>query len=143
MERLIQQVLDQYPKKVRLVPMNFPLRSHTFARKAAQAAMAANAQGKFWEFRQKLFEDYRSINDVKIQDIAKGLGLDMEKFNKDKDSRSIRDFVTRDVVNGRKIGVRGTPTIFVNGKLAVVRNPFDLFGIISAELKKKSATPQN
>jgi predicted DsbA family dithiol-disulfide isomerase len=121
--------------------MNFPLSSHTFARKAAQAAMAANAQGKFWEFRHKLFEDYRSINDLKIQEIAKGLGLDMEKFNKDRDSRSIRDFVTRDVLNGRQIGVRGTPTFFVNGKLAMVRGPFDLFNIIDAELKEETPVP--
>jgi protein-disulfide isomerase len=141
MERLIQQVLDQYPKKVRLVPKNFPLSSHTFARKAAQAAMAANAQGKFWEFRHQLFENYRSINDVKIQEIAKGLGLDMKKFNQDKDSRSVRDFVTRDIFNGRQIGVRGTPTLFVNGKLAMVRSPFDLFNIIDAQLKERSANP--
>ncbi len=141
MERLIQQVLDQYPKNVRLVPKNFPLTSHKFARKAAQAAMAANAQGKFWEFRHKLFENYRSIDDAKIQEIAQGLGLDMAKFNQDKDSRSIRDFVTRDVVNGRQIGVRGTPTLFVNGKRAMVRTPFDLFKIIDAELKKSSVTP--
>lgn len=141
MERTIQQVLDQYPKDVRLVPKNFPLRSHKFARKAAHAAIAANAQGKFWEFRHKLFENYQSITDAKIQEIAESLGLDMDKFNRDKDSRSVRDFVTRDVINGRRIGVRGTPTLFVNGKRAMVRKPFDLFTIIDAELKKKGAAP--
>jgi protein-disulfide isomerase len=138
MERLIQQVLDQYPDKVKLVVKNFPLSSHKFARKAAQAAMAANAQGKFWEFRRRLFENFPSLNDVKILGIAKGLGLDMTRFTKDMNSRSVRDFVARDVVNGRQIGVRGTPSIFVNGKRAKIRTPFDLFTIIDAELKRRS-----
>jgi protein-disulfide isomerase len=138
MERLIQQVLDQYPDKVKLVVKNFPLSSHKFARKAAQAAMAANAQGKFWEFRRRLFENFPSLNDVKILGIAKGLGLDMTRFTKDMNSRSVRDFVARDVVNGRQIGVRGTPSIFVNGKRAKIRTPFDLFTVIDEELKRGS-----
>jgi len=132
-------VLDQYPDKVKLVAINFPLSSHRFARKAAQAAMAANAQGKFWEFRRQLFENIRSLNDAKILEIAKGLELDKDKFVKSMNSRPIRDFVTRDVVHGRKIGVHGTPTIFVNGKRAKIRTPFDLFNIVDAELKAKKA----
>ena len=136
MERLIQQVLDRYPDKVKLVAKNFPLSSHRFARKAAQAAMAANAQGKFWEFRHALFENQRSLNDAKILEIAKTLQLNMDRFEKDMNSRSVRDFVTRDVVNGRQIGVHGTPSIFVNGKRAKIRTPFGLFTIIDAELKK-------
>jgi len=137
MERLIQQVLDQYPKKVKLVIKNFPLSRHTFARKAAQAAMAAKAQGKFWEFRRELFENHQSLSDAKILEIAKGLELDMARFTKDMNSRSVRDFVTRDIVNGRQIGVRGTPSIFVNGKRVKIRTPFDLFTVIDAELKPK------
>lgn len=138
MERLIQQVLDQYPDKVKLVIKNFPLSSHKFARKAAQAAMAAKPQGKFWEFRRQLFENYQSLNDAKILEIAKGLGLDMQRFSEDMNSRSVQDFVTSDVVNGRQIGVRGTPTIFVNGKRVQIRTPFDLFTAVEAELKRGS-----
>jgi protein-disulfide isomerase len=136
MERLIQQVLDRYPDKVKLVVKNFPLSSHRFARKAAQAAMAAMAQGKFWEYRRELFQNYQSLSDAKILDIAKDLGLDMARFTKDMNSPSIRDFVERDVVNGRQIGVRGTPSIFINGKPLKYRTPFDLFTAIDAELKK-------
>jgi protein-disulfide isomerase len=131
-------VLDQYPDKVKLVIMNFPLSGHPFARKAAQAAMAAMAQGKFWEFRRKLFENYQSLSDDKIREIAKGLGLDMERFTRDMNSPSVRDLVARDVKNGREIGVHGTPTIFVNGKRVHIRTPFDLFTAIDAELKKGS-----
>ena len=138
MERVIQQVLDRYPDKVKLVVKNFPLSSHRFARKAAQAAMAAWEQGKFWEYRRELFENYRSLSDAKILDIAKSLGLDMTRFTKDMNSPSTRDFVDRDVINGRLIGVRGTPSIFVNGKPVKFHTPFDLFTAIDAELKKGS-----
>lgn len=137
MERLIQQVLEQYPNKVKLVVKNFPLSRHRFAFKAALGAMAANAQGKYWEFRRELFKNYRSLSDAKILEIARNLGLDMAKFTKDMNSRAAREFVTRDIVNGRQIGVRGTPTIFVNGKRVEIRTPFDLFTVIDAELKRK------
>jgi len=73
-------VLDKYPKEVKLVFKNFPLSKHKFARKAATAALAAKAQGRFWEFHDELFENHRNLNDVKIQEIAKELGLDLERF---------------------------------------------------------------
>lgn len=104
--------------------------------KAAQAALAANRQNKFWEFRRKLFENHQSINDSKIKEIAKCLGLDMGKFEKDMSSQSIKNIITKDIINGKKIGVRGTPTIFINGKRIKNNNPFHLFNIIDAEIKR-------
>jgi len=136
MERLIQQVLDQYPDKVKLVVKNFPLSRHRFALKAALGAMAANAQGKYWEFRRELFKNHQSLSDAKIMEIAKNLGLDMARFTKDMNSRAVRDFVTRDIINGKEIGVRGTPAVFVNGKRVKIRTPFDLFTVIDRELAK-------
>jgi len=99
-------VLDKYPKNVKLVVKNFPLASHKFAQKAATAALAANVQGKFWEFHSQLFKNYNVINDAKIQDIAKELSLDMEKFNKDMQSPAIKSLIGRDMDNGRQIGAR-------------------------------------
>jgi protein-disulfide isomerase len=131
-------VLDKYPNNVKLVVKNFPLPSHKFAHKAATAALAANVQGKFWEFHSQLFKNYNVINDTKIQDIAKELGLDMEKFNKDMQSPAIKSLIARDVDNGRQIGVRGTPTIFINGKTLSNRSLPEIFQVIEAELKKKS-----
>ncbi|MBL7178295.1 MAG: thioredoxin domain-containing protein [Desulfobacteraceae bacterium] len=69
--------------KPKLVFKNFPLSKHKFAMKAAAAALAANKQGKFWEFHDRLFKNYKNLNDTKIQEIAKELALDMERFNKD------------------------------------------------------------
>ena len=130
-------MLKKYPNEVKLVVKHFPLRNHKFARKAATAALAANEQGKFWEFHHKLFENYKVLNDSKIQDIAKELDLDMEKFNKDMNSPVIAKLINRDLKNGRQVGVRGTPTIFVNGKILKKRGLSGFSEMIEAELKRK------
>lgn len=129
-------MLDTFSDEVKLVVKNFPLNNHKFARKAAQAALAAKVQGKFWEFHHKLFQNYKSINDAKIQDISKELNLDMEKFNKDMNSKAIQYIINRDVQNGRKIGVRGTPTVYINGKRLNDRKLSGFTKMIEAELKK-------
>ena len=131
-------MLDKYPNNVKLVVKNFPLPSHKFAQKAATAALAANVQGKFWEFHNQLFKNYNVINDAKIQDIAKELGLDMKKFNEDMQSPAIKSLIERDMDNGRQVGVRGTPTIFINGKTLRNRSISGIYQVIEAELKKKS-----
>jgi len=131
-------VLDTYPENVKLVVKHFPLANHKYAHKAATAALAANVQGKFWEFHNKLFKNYDVINDAKIQDIAKELGIDMEKFNKDMLSPAIKSLIDRDMSNGREIGIRGTPTIFINGKALKNRSLQGIYQVIEAELKKTS-----
>ena len=131
-------MLDKYPDNVKLVVKNFPLSSHKFSYKAATATLAANMQGKFWEFHDKLFKNYNVINDAKIQDIAKELGLDIEKFNKDMKSPAIESLIAKDMDDGRQIGVRGTPTIFINGKTLRNRSLPGIYQVIEAELKKKS-----
>ena len=78
---VLEQVLEKYPKEVKIVLKNFPLNSHKFAKKAAAAALAAESQGKFWEFYDLLFENYNRLNDRKIRKIAIELGLDMVKFD--------------------------------------------------------------
>ena len=132
-------MLDKYPDKVKLVVKNFPLNKHKFARKAANAALAANEQGKFREFHHRLFENYNALNDAKIQDIAKELDLDMEKFNKDTKSSAFQNLINRDVRNGIQIGVRGTPTVFINGKVLKNRNLSGFIKMIEMELRKKAA----
>jgi protein-disulfide isomerase len=116
---------------------HFPLRNHKFARKAATAALAANEQEKFWEFHHKLFENYKALNDSKIQEIAKELDLDMGKFNKDMNSPKIAKLINRDLKNARQVGVRGTPAIFVNGKRLKKRDLSGFSEMIETELKRK------
>lgn len=80
------------------------------------AALAASNQGKFWEFHSQLLENHKQINDQKILEIAGGIGLNMDQFNLDRQSASNRRLIQEDVENGKKIGVRGTPSVFMNGK---------------------------
>jgi len=94
-------VFESYHKEMKLVFKNFPLRNHKFAWPAAIAALAANKQGKFWELHDQLYENYNRLSDQKIREIAQQVGLDIEK---------------RDFQEGARAGVRGIPTIFVNGR---------------------------
>ena len=129
-------MLDKYPDKVNLVIKQFPLPSHKFARRASAVALAADRQGKFWEFHTKIFENLKGINEAKVQEIAKEIGLDTEKLNTDAKDPAIQYLITRDVNNGRQAGVRGTPTIFVNGKRLNNRSLQGFQQAIDAELKK-------
>jgi len=109
-------VLEKYPEKVRLIFKNFPLRNHKLALPAAQAAHAADKQGKFWEYHDKVFENYNKLSGELLEQFAKELGLDMNRFRKERGSPEIASLINRDLREGSRIGVRGTPTIFVNGK---------------------------
>ena len=80
---VLEQVLEKYPAEVKYVFKNFPLSSHKFARPAAVAALAAGRQGKFWQFHDKLYQNYNRIDQQKIQDISLELGLDTVQFEKD------------------------------------------------------------
>jgi len=134
---IFRQVLEMYPDKVKLVIKHFPLKMHKHARKSAQAALAASAQEKFWEFHHKLFENYKTINDKKIRDIAGELGLDMEKFEKDMNSSTVDNLIKRDLRNGIQIGVRGIPAVYINGKILRNRKLEGFSRAIEAELKKR------
>jgi protein-disulfide isomerase len=130
-------VLEKYPKDVKLVMKQFPLPMHSFARKAAIAALAAGRQGKFWEIHEKLYANQRELSDTKVEAIAQEIGLNMEQFDKDLKEPAIASLIDRDINNGRQANVQGTPTIFVNGKLLNQRSLQGFDYVIEAELKKK------
>lgn len=113
-----------------------PLQFHKFADPAARAALAADIQGKFWEFHDALFA-LENLNDEAIEDIAAKLGLDVEKWKKDKDSPEVRKRINTDVQDAQKAGVTGTPTIFINGRLLKNRSMQGFQQMINSELSKK------
>jgi protein-disulfide isomerase len=127
-------VLDQYKREVKLVYKNYPLRSHKVALKAAIAALAAERQGKFWEFHDLLFKNFNRLSDQKIRDISQDLGLDMETFQKDLKDPKIMAAIGRDVSEGAQAGVQGTPTIFINGRLLRNRSLEGFQSVIDKEL---------
>jgi protein-disulfide isomerase len=130
-------VLVKYPTQVKLVVKNYPLAMHSFAKPAAFAALAAHAQGKFTEYHQKLFANYTSLNDTKLQELATEISLDEERFKKDMASPSLQTVIERDLNEGRKMGIRGIPAIFVNGKLLEDRSLRGFQLMIDGELGKK------
>ena len=113
---LLDQVLEKNPQTVKIVFKNFPIRSHKFAVTAAVAALSADRQGKFWEFHDELFKNYKNLNENKIQEIATNLKLNKEKFEKDRKDPLLLEQVKHDVNEGIKAGVNAVPTVFVNGK---------------------------
>ena len=133
---LLEQVLEKNPDTVKLVYKNFPLGSHKFALPAATAALAAGAQGKFWEFHDLLFQNYNNLNDQKINEIAVSLNLDQEVYQQKLKDPEISNLIRRDAMEGRLIGVRGTPTIFVNGRRVNDRSLNGFQAMIDRELSK-------
>jgi len=130
-------VLEKNPKDVKLVIKHFPLPSHNFAKKAAIAALAAEKQGKFWEMHEKLFAHQKQLGDAKVEEIARELGLNMERFDQDLKDPEMQSRIDRDLNNGHQANVRGTPAIFMNGKLLNQRSLPGFQQAIDAELKKK------
>jgi protein-disulfide isomerase len=112
---ILEQVLEKYPDDVKIAFKNFPLRNHKFAMKAAIAALAAESQGKFWQFHDLLFKYYNQLSDQKIQEIALAVGLNQEEYEKKKNDPAITRQINQDILEGRQAGVRGTPTVFING----------------------------
>lgn len=141
---LLEQVLEKYPDDVKIVFKNFPLRNHKFALKAATAALAAKSQGKFWEFHDLLFKNYNKLNDQKISEIALELSLDQTEFEKKMKDPKITAMIRQDVREGAQAGVRGTPTIFINGRRLNDRFLKGFQAAIDKELQKlgiKAAKP--
>ena len=133
---VLEQVLEKNPNQVKLVFKNFPLRNHKSAMPAAIAALAAEKQGKFWEFHDLLFKDYNRLNEQKVNEIAQKLKLDIKKFEKDRKDPRIIELIRRDILEGNQAGVRGTPTIFINGRLLRNRSPAGFQELIEKALKK-------
>lgn len=133
---MLEQVLEKYPSEVKIVFKNFPLKNHKFAMKAANAVLAAEGQGKFWELHDILFKNYNSLDDQKIQTLALGLGLDQAQFEKSMADPVIQRKISQDLRDGQQAGVRGTPTVFVNGRLMRDRTLKGFEAAVDKELQK-------
>jgi protein-disulfide isomerase len=133
----LNAVLNAYPGKVKLIFKEFPLETHSQAALAADAAIAAHRQGKFWEMHDALFTHRRDLSRPAILGLARDLGLDMKRFQTDLDSAETKKAVANDVRDGDRAGVEGTPSVYIDGQqyngnldLAAMKK------VIDAELKK-------
>jgi protein-disulfide isomerase len=122
---------------VRLVVRDFPLSQHANARKAAEAAEAAREQGKYWEYATVLFRNQSALGVDKLRQYATEVGLDRARFDASLDSGKFAEKIQRDVVDGRKLGVSGTPTLYVNGKRISDNSYVSLKSAIETALKSE------
>jgi protein-disulfide isomerase len=137
-EPVVKQVLAKYPDTVRLVYRHFPLDSvHPQARPAAIAAVCADAQGRFWEFHDKVFASQDELSSDKLAGLADELDLDRATFDDCIASEAAAKTVADDLADGQSAGTTGTPAFFVNGiKLSGARPLEDFVEVIESELAR-------
>ena len=109
-------ILKAFPKDTRLVYKQFPLDFHQDAEFGSEAALAAQAQGKFWEMHDLLYAGFPDLSRRTVLGYARKLGLNIQQFTTDVDSHKFRNRVQMEEKQGEDAGVGGTPTFFVNGK---------------------------
>ena len=137
----INQLMANHKGKIRLVFKNAPLPFHDKAPAAAKAAMAAEAQGKFWEYREALMakqNEWSQAPNPKTNFIAyaKDLKMDAARFEKDMANPAFQKRLDEDKAVGAPLGVQGTPTYFINGAMVVGAQELSQFERIVAEVSK-------
>jgi len=134
----LQALVDEYPKDVRVAYLNLPLGFHKQARPAAEAALCAQEQGKFWQYHDELFANMAQLRDAGIFDrLATQVGLDAGKFKSCTASGRHGKTVDADMKLANQLSVRGTPHMFINGRRARGALPLDqLRGVVEEEIKK-------
>jgi protein-disulfide isomerase len=129
--------METWPNDVRIVFKHNALPFHKRAMPAAIASMAANRQGKFWEYHDKLFANQKALEDADLERVATEVGLDMAKFKKDIADPAIAQLIKDDMAFAATVNARGTPNFFINGRNVRGAVPFETFETtIKEELDK-------
>jgi protein-disulfide isomerase len=138
-ETTMKQLEEQYGDKVRFVFKAKILPMHQKAPLAHNAALAAGAQGKFWEMHEKLFGNQKDLERETFIGYAKDLGLNVSKFTRDMDdTERFKDLLNTEEEQSEEAGIRGTPTFLINGRMVRGARPVDDFKkVIDEELAKK------
>ncbi|HEY0080707.1 MAG TPA: thioredoxin domain-containing protein [Pyrinomonadaceae bacterium] len=135
---VLERLMTEYADRAKFVVRDYPLAQHENAFKAAEAAEAAREQGKYWEYTSILFRNQSALEVDKLKAYATQLGLDRAKFDAALDSGRFADKVYRDLSEGTRVGVNGTPTLFINGRRVEDRSYEGMKAMIEAELKKSA-----
>jgi protein-disulfide isomerase len=136
----LKKIMRLYPQQVRLAFRDFPIANlHPMAPKAAEAARCAGEKGKFWEYHDLLFESQAKTTPADFKRFAEQLKLDADSFATCLDSGKYAAAVAADVQEGARLGITGTPTFFINGRLVVGALPLEMFQrLIDRELRSRS-----
>ena len=130
--RQIQKVVEELEDTVRFVYRHFPLvKVHPNALRAAEAAEAAAAQGKFWQMHRLLYLGPDKLSDRDLRRHAKSIGLDLEKFDSEMAASTYAPQILKAYYESINYGITGTPTTFVNGELYAM-NGVELLGVVTA-----------
>ena len=118
---ILEQMEKEFGDKLRVTFREYPLPNHQHAVAAASAAEAAGLQGKFWQMHKVIYEnqnDWKDQFDARslFQDYAQHIGLDIERFKRDMNGSVVQQRIAQDVKRGQSLGVKGTPTVFLNGR---------------------------
>jgi len=136
---VLSEIEKKYGNKVKIVFKNYPLPFHAQAKGAANAALCANEQGGkyFWKMHDAMFADQTKLDLTNLKATAKKIGLKEADFNSCLDSNKLNAKVDSDMAEGQKVGIKSTPTFFINGKLVMGAQPIEVFAeIIDEELAK-------
>ncbi len=135
---VLEKLYQSRPGDIRLVFKHYPIAYHVNAKLAAQAAYAAQQQGRFWPMHKILFENHRRLTEPDLEAYADKLNLDLERFRADMHSAAAVAFINREKQQGESLGLRATPTIYINGRfcdLSKLANPLrDLEEWVELEL---------
>jgi protein-disulfide isomerase len=113
---VLRQIVDEFHGEVKLYFKHYPLPQHNMARAAAEAAVAAQKQGKFWQFQDKLWDKQDDLTPAKLEEAAKETGLDLAKFRQDMASEAVKAKVQKDRADGSAAGLQATPTLYIDGR---------------------------
>lgn len=114
---VLQEMVKIYGDKVRLVYRQYPLDIHSGARRAAEASLCADEQGRFWDMHNMFFDQQKTLKSGGIEKFAENIKLDMKAFNECMQSGRSAARVDRDMRDAQVLGVTGTPATFVNGRM--------------------------
>lgn len=132
---VLRKAIDSFRGRAKLVYKHFPLGGHKWAKIAAIATEAAFEQGKFWEMHDLLYENNRALSDADLARYAKKAGCSVSSFKSALSDRTITRAIDDDVALATRLGARGTPSFFVNGRYLAGAQPFSAFkALIDEEL---------
>lgn len=133
----VNEIKKMYGKKVQLAFKQYPLPMHQQAKPASEASLCINEQGndKFWKYHDKLFANADKLDNESLKKFAKEIGANVDEFSKCFDAKKYAKQVQDEIDYGNRLGVRSTPTFFINGRLVSGAQPIESFKeIIEEEL---------
>lgn len=135
MEAIVQRLLADYDGQIRFAFKQFPISYHSHAQLAAEASLAAHAQGQFWPYHDTLYAHQDALERADLEGYAADLGLDLDRFRAALDEGTYADAVAADYTQGYLLGVGGTPAFYLNGRAAFGAMGYDtLRDVVEEEL---------